>query len=174
MAKKTLWLATAAAAVAMNVVGCASTPEECDPSQDPGFFGKIGCTVSGSYDKRIEQKEQQVADLKSEIAILNQMTRELNAQDALLKGTYAERIRVLDSLKSDLYQLQNNLARKQALNTELQDKIAQMEAQIAELESEAETSVAGQKQLSEKRAKIEKLKATLVALTGELQSESQY
>ena len=41
---------------ALLLAGCASTPEECDPSQDQGFFGKIGCVVSGSYDERVEQR----------------------------------------------------------------------------------------------------------------------
>ena len=32
---------------AMLLTACTATPEECDPTRDPGFFNKIGCTFSG-------------------------------------------------------------------------------------------------------------------------------
>ena len=91
---------------ALLLAGCASTPEECDPSQDQGFFGKIGCVVSGSYDERVEQREQRVETLKAENQRLNQLARDLFAQDALVKAQVSEQNRMLDHAKSELYEVE--------------------------------------------------------------------
>ena len=50
---------------------CASTPEECNPGQrNQGFFGKMGCVVTGSYEARVNAKQQRVADLRAEVELL--------------------------------------------------------------------------------------------------------
>ena len=51
---------------AMLLTACTATPEECDPTRDPGFFNKIGCTFSGSYSERVEQKKVAVEQLRQE------------------------------------------------------------------------------------------------------------
>ncbi len=43
------------------LTACTNTPEECDPRQDLNLFSKISCSVSGSYEQRIDQKEQDLA-----------------------------------------------------------------------------------------------------------------
>ena len=59
-------LSLIAGATAVLLTACASTPQECDPSQDQGFFGKMGCVVTGSYEERVEQKQKHVDELKAE------------------------------------------------------------------------------------------------------------
>lgn len=149
--------------VAFLLSACASTPEECDPRQDQGFFGKIGCAVTGSYEQRVTTKEEQVASLQAENKRLNELIREINAKDALVRGDYATRQRELDQVKADLYSLQSKLAQKKALNNELQQKFDQANAQLVQMQSApASTSIA------EKERQISELEATLDELSTQM------
>ncbi len=150
---------------ALLLAGCASTPEECDPSQDQGFFGKIGCVVSGSYDERVEQREQRVETLKAENQRLNQLARDLFAQDALVKAQVSEQNRMLDHAKSELYEVERTLAQKKALDADLQDQIAQAKAQIDAIKKSNGSSQT-QAVIAKKQKQIDELNATLEQLQG--------
>ena len=58
--------------VPFALAGCSATPEECDPSVELNVFSKAACEFSGSYQKRIDQKdsvlraEQEVNDALSD------------------------------------------------------------------------------------------------------------
>ena len=150
---------------ALLLAGCASTPEECDPSQDQGFFGKIGCVVSGSYDERVEQREQRVETLKAENQRLNQLARDLFAQDALVKAQVSEQNRMLDHAKSELYEVERTLTQKKALDADLQDQIAQAKAQIDAIKKSNGSSQT-QAVIAKKQKQIDELNATLEQLQG--------
>lgn len=149
---------------ALMLTSCASTPEECDPSQDQGFFGKIGCTVSGSYDERIEQREARVESLKAENERLNQLARDLFAKDALVKGQISEQNRLLDHAQSELYALEGELAQKKALSSDLQDQITKAQEQIEALKKSNTGSAKTKAALAKKQKQIDELNATLEQL----------
>lgn len=143
---------------------CASTPEECDPSQDQGFFGKMGCVVTGSYEARVQAKEQKVADLKAEIESINQTTRDLHAQQRALMGDYFERLKVLDQTKSDLAALEQKLAKKKALSLDLQERIDKAQKQVSNMS----TRSAAAQSIAQKEKQIEELNAQLQALSNDM------
>ena len=143
---------------------CASTPEECDPSQDQGFFGKIGCSVSGSYEERINQREQRVETLKAENERLNQLARDLFAKDALVKGQISEQNRLLDHAQSELFALEGTLAKKKALSSDLQDQITKAQEQIDALKKANSKPSKTQAALAQKQKQIDELNATLEQL----------
>lgn len=143
----------------MLATGCASTPEECDPSQDVGFFNKIGCTVSGSYGERVEQKQQHIADLKAENERLNALTRSIYDESAKLRGEYATRVKTLDQIEDELYGIKDSLAQKKALNSSLEAKFKAAETQVNEMQRAGENQT-----LLEKQAQINELQATLEEL----------
>ena len=71
---------------ALMVSGCTMTPEECDPSNvDAGFFDKLGCVTSGSYDARIESKKQEIVKLNEEqkvlLAEIDELSKKIEAED---------------------------------------------------------------------------------------------
>lgn len=151
------------ASAAVLLSACASTPDECDPMQDQGFFGKIGCAVTGSYEERITIKEQHVENLKAENVRLNQLIREIQAQDALVQGDYAARQRELDKIRADLYDLQASLAQKKALDSKLQNKLNEVNEQLSNIQaSPASASIA------EKKKQIAELEATLDELSNQM------
>ncbi|MCK0533997.1 MULTISPECIES: hypothetical protein [unclassified Anaerobiospirillum] len=160
-----LKLTALAISASLLLSACASTPEECDPSQDQGFFGKMGCIASGSYGKRIEAKEKKVEELKAEAAQLNQLAREIHEMDRKLMGSYSERTAVLDKARSDLYNIESRLASKKALSADLQDKLANARDQIMKMNtpSAAEQTIAQkQKQIKELEAQLSELEAAMV------------
>ena len=157
-------LLVSSAALALMVTGCTSTPEECDPSQDPGFFNKMGCTFSGSYNERIQQKEQQVADLKAENERLNQLARDIFDKDTLLKANVGEKVRLLDKATAEINAVEASLAKKRALSSDLQDQIDDMRAKI----DKAKKSSGAQLTIKQKQKQIEELEAQLQELQDSL------
>lgn len=153
-------LSLVAAATALLLSACASTPEECDPSQDQGFFGKMGCVVTGSYEKRVEAKEARVEELKAETERLNALAREIHAKDRALMGGYLERARTLDKTRSELNAIQASLAKKKALSAELSDKLAAAKQQVNSMNTES----AANQTLKKKKAEIAELNKTLEEL----------
>lgn len=159
--------AAVGAASALMLSGCTTTPQECDPSQDQGFFGKIGCVVSGSYEARIDERQQRVAELKAENERLNQLARDLFAQDALVKADISEQNRMLDHARSELYAVESSLAKKQALSADLQEQIDEAKAQIDAIKQGNNMSQ-GQAAIVKKQKQIEELNATLEQLQAQL------
>lgn len=151
-----------ASALGMSLVlsACTTTAQECDPKLDPGFLNKMGCIVSGSYSERIEQKQQKIADLKAENARLNQLIRDINAQDAIVRGEQAQRLRELDRINEQLDSLSQQLSKKNALEGDLQQQLSQAKAQVNSMKKTDPNQSLLQKQLE-----IEKLEATLEALS---------
>lgn len=144
---------------------CASTPEECDPSQDQGFFGKMGCVVTGSYEARVNAKQQKVANLKDEIATINKMTRDIHDQNRALMGDYFARLQVLDKTKQDLMMLESQLAKKKALSIDLQEKIDALKNKVGTMS----TKSAASKSIAQKEKEIEALNAELEALSQSME-----
>lgn len=142
--------------VACLLSACASTPQECDPHQDQGFFGKIGCLTSGSYEQRVAEKEQYVEDLKAENQRLNQLVRQINDQNsALLLGDYSTRQRELDKIRGELYSVQRSLEQKKALDQQLQNKLKQANAQLNDMQRSSAAATIKEKQ--EQIAELEKV-----------------
>lgn len=156
---KALLLGTAA----LVLTACATTPQECDPRQDQGFFGKIGCVVTGSYEERVTTKEDTVKQLQAENARLNQLIRNIHQQDALVRGDMAERQRELDKVRSELYALENSLEEKKALDAQLQAKLQAANAQLSRMQATpASTTIA------EKEKQIAELESTLDELSEQM------
>lgn len=158
MAKLKLVAVSLSAALLLSA--CASTPEECDPSQDQGFFGKMGCVVTGSYDARVQAKQQNVDKLQSEIESINQMTRDIHAKHRALMGDYFARQKVLDQTTEDLYNLERKLAQKKALSVDLQERIDKAQQQVATMNTRASAS----QSIAQKEKQIDELRAQLDAL----------
>ena len=99
-------------ALATLICGCTVSKEECDPRVDPGFFNKLGCTVSGSYSQRVEDKKEHVAKLREELHALSQETAALNDEDALINEDRASAQRRLDRINAELLKLEQKVAVK--------------------------------------------------------------
>ncbi|WP_028884595.1 hypothetical protein [Taylorella asinigenitalis] len=70
------------------LAACQSSPQTCDPNVEMNFFDKLGCSTSGSYDKRIEQKE---ANLNAEQYRNKQLNYKKSQLESKRKATRAQR-----------------------------------------------------------------------------------
>ena len=112
---------------AMLLTACTATPEECDPTRDPGFFNKIGCTFSGSYSERVEQKKVAVEQLRQEQKDVLEAYQALEANRSKMIADRAERYRQLDKLDNDIAKVRSSLAKKNALTKEYQQKLDKLQ-----------------------------------------------
>ena len=104
--------------VALTLCGCSMTAQECDPSVDNGYFGKIGCTFSGAYSDRVEQKEIENERLRKENATLALLAEQIEDQNRLLYGTINDRAASLDAIVGTLDKLEAELKAKNKLTAE--------------------------------------------------------
>lgn len=160
-------LALSTASLLVLLAGCASTPEECDPSQDQGFFGKIGCSVSGAYGERINQKEQQLADLTAEHESLVALTNDLVAKDTLVKASYQDRMKELKKVSNEINSIEKSLKEKSALSSDLQMQINDVKNQIANMQSSGSSET-----LRKKQAQAKELQRVLDDLKNQIENES--
>lgn len=149
----------AIAASAFLLSACATSIEDCDPSVDNGFFGKIGCSVSGTYAKRVELKEAQNAKLLEQNKELAAIHEKLENDNRLLTGTVAQREKALNELKANVNALQKSLESKKKLNADTQESIDKMKAQIDKM-SESGGSILIQKR-EEQLKELQTIEANL-------------
>ena len=137
---------------ALFLAGCTMTAEQCDPSSDPGFFNKIGCTVSGSYAERVDTKEQDLKALETENERLRALHASINSEIVLVEGSMAQRQAQLNQIEGQLSDLRSSLASKNQLSQELENKLSQIESQVSTMQNtQASASIL------EKQAQLEKL-----------------
>lgn len=139
--------------------GCTMTPEECDPSSDPGFFNKIGCTVSGSYSQRVEQKEQNLAKMQDENGHLKKLLEQAQNEQAMLSANRQERQAQLSAIQSELASLRAELDAQSTQNKELAAAL-----QKAQDQAEAMQNSPGQQAVLERRMQLQELKDSLEEL----------
>ena len=112
---------------ALVLTACTSTPEECDPTRDPGFFNKIDSVFSGSYSQRVEQKKVEIEQLRQEQKDVLEAYQALEANRSKMIADRAERYRQLDKLDNDIAKVRSSLAKKNALTKEYQQKLDKLQ-----------------------------------------------
>lgn len=112
---------------ALVLTACTSTPEECDPTRDPGFFNKIDCVFSGSYSQRVDQKKVEIEQLRQEQKDVLEAYQALEANRSKMIADRAERYRQLDKLDNDIAKVRSSLAKKNALTKEYQQKLEKLQ-----------------------------------------------
>ncbi len=121
-------------ALLAGVAGCATGP--CDPTKDKNIFQVAGCEVNGGYQGRLDAKQQDLADAEA---------AQSRAEAALAKAqgnqdrAVTEKARLQASLADQRVRsarLRNDIAATQS-NTRLdQQKLAQLEQKMTELNAE--------------------------------------
>lgn len=110
---------------ALLLVGCANTPEECDPGT-AGFFDGISCQTSGAYDEEARQLDQK-AEAKE---------REASALDA-----------ELESLRSEEQRNQKQIAALERRVSAIDDRLADMRERLRDARQEKRASIADLQEL---------------------------
>ena len=145
--KKTLLKTAALLGAAVLLSACTNTPEECDPSVELNMFSKAACQFSGSYDKRIEQKEKLVLDAKTENAKFNKIYADIKAQQAKLDQSVGK--------------LTAELKQKAKGRQDLQAEIAEVEKQMKAVNNSGGSEMEKQAELEQLQRKLSNLQKAL-------------
>jgi len=143
--------------------GCAVTAEDCDPrNSDMGLGTKLGCSSRGVYAERIKEKEQTLLDEQQ----ANQMFRDVYTaleQEKLDVGKQRNQQQArYDALNRSLSKLLGEIKDKAKGNQKIEQKIAEIEKNIAKLQKEESPSVL------QKRHELQKLQDQIMALESDL------
>lgn len=155
-------------ALATLICGCTVSKEECDPRGDPGFFNKLGCTVSGSYSQRVEDKKAHVAKLREELHVFSQETAALNDEDALINEDRASAQRRLDRINTELLKLEQKVAVKAGQHSALMKQVASAKDQLKTVQTLPQNASIIEKQVQKQKLEAE-LDELLQAQTAALE-----
>ncbi len=141
------------------LTGCTMSAAECDPSTDPGFFNKIGCTVSGSYAQRVELKEAELQALQAENDKLTRIGRLLSDEESMLEGNLAQRRAQHQALVSEVESLRSALKAENQLTDNLNNQLKSLEEKSAALQQLPDNTplLERQQRLSELQAQYDQL-----------------
>ncbi|MFC0179846.1 hypothetical protein [Thorsellia kenyensis] len=143
------------------LAGCATDVKDCDPnSGDVSLVTKFNCQYSGTYQKRIDDRQKQLTDetaLNSELkSVVKELQQELNRQDM----EFGEAKAINDAARGRLNNLLQNLKQKTSSSQSLQ-------AQINEIETLVNQSPQSNSEI-EKRLQLEELKSKVSQLEQDL------
>lgn len=141
------------------LTGCTMSAAECDPSTDPGFFNKVGCTVSGSYAQRVELKEAELQALQAENDKLTRIGRLLSDEESMLEGNLAQRRAQHQALVSEVESLRSALKAENQLTDNLNNQLKSLEEKSAALQQLPDNTplLERQQRLSELQAQYDQL-----------------
>jgi peptidoglycan hydrolase CwlO-like protein len=151
MYKSTLRTAIASAAILPIVLsGCAVDKAGCDPAavRNAGFFTKLSCDVSGSYDARAQDQQAKLSQAQYENQALNSLLSELQAQNRDLQAGItvkrSERDRLVRDMNQYLAQIKAQTKNDQAIEQQIGlaqkelDRLQNLPAQASATQQQAQ------------------------------------
>ncbi len=117
-------LAAVVASLAASLLGCATSPGQCDP-KNVDFFKNTSCLASGAYSERQRSLQSTLASEQSQNAAFRAVLTELETEQAAVKGKlrgrqaeYARLDAAWGNLKRSLH---GELARNRALAARVEE-----------------------------------------------------
>lgn len=137
-----------AASVMMMATGCSISMKDCDPSVDPGFFQKLGCAATGTYNQRIEYKQRQLEKLQATNTELHDILNSLSSEQKMLSMNKSERVAEMSELQRKLNTMKTNLKNQKALSSDLEKKFNDYNKAIEDVKNLSDDSSDLEKQSS--------------------------
>lgn len=144
----------------MLLVGCATTPQDCDlHAQDPSFITKLNCSASGGYRQKIDQQEQQVLHSQQENELAKKELASTQGKQKSSNQLLASEQAKLTALRSDLTQTLNRLKSSKTKNKDSQQQIKRLqELQQQSLHASSESEIAAiERKVAEAKKKVDAL-----------------
>lgn len=143
------------------LTACSATPEECDPAVELSVFGKAACSFSGSYDKRIEQKEKILLDEKATSKELNSIYSQIKAQQNAVNQSAAQKKAQLAKLNKSVNSLTADLKKKAAGKSGLMKQINEVEQQLKNVNNSSASEAEKQLELQKLQSKLSSLQQAI-------------
>lgn len=146
--------------VPLVLANCSATPEECDPSIELNVFSKAACEFSGSYQKRIDQKD---ATLRSE----QKANSTLGDEYATIKKQQSKTRQNISNQSAQLNKLNKAANTNKAKLAQKQQELVELKKQIAAVKnSQTLTPEAKAKELQRLQSILAEREAAAAAAAG--------
>ena len=151
---------------ALLLSGCATDARDCDPTTgDVSIVTKFNCNYSGTWDKRVDDKQNTLAHeqvLNAEFKAVNEAIEKEKAQS---NASVASKRQSQQALQSSLNKLVAQLKTKTAGRADAQKQVADLEKSIKEAHNRPSESV------MQKQMELQKLQGQLAELQATLATQ---
>jgi len=151
---------------ALLLSGCATDARDCDPTTgDVSIVNKFNCNYSGTWDKRVDDKQNTLAHeqiLNAEFKAVNEAIEKEKAQS---HASVASKRQSQQALQSSLNKLVAQLKTKTAGRADAQKQVTDLEKSIKEAQNRPSDSV------MQKQMELQKLQGQLAELQTPLASQ---
>ncbi|WP_308569857.1 hypothetical protein [uncultured Haemophilus sp.] len=143
------------------LAACSATPEECDPNVEQSIWGKMACVNSGSYETRVQRKENELSQEQVKNADLQAKNK--RAQEAKNKSAKQlnQKKTALANLNSELQNDATLLKQKAQGNSDVLAKIQDVEQQMKQVNTSGASDEAKAKELQTLQRKLAAYKKAL-------------
>ncbi|AJZ88324.1 hypothetical protein RI049_19240 [Cedecea neteri] len=148
---------------AILLTGCATDARQCDPrTGDVNIITKFNCNYSGTWDKRVEEKQQTLQHEQAMNNEFNAVYAAIEQEKAQSNASVASQRKTQQTLDRSLSTLVAQLKTKTAGKAAAQKQLAALEKNIKEAQSRpAESVMQKQLELQELQGQLSELQSTL-------------
>ena len=118
------------------LVGCATTPGDCDPGKD-SFYNNTSCLASGAYRQRQRNLETELAAERSRNAAFQAVLAELRLEQSQARSTLKEREARYAKADAAWRDLKRSLDAERKQNAALSSRIDQIDNEVKARKSSA-------------------------------------
>jgi len=151
---------------ALLLSGCATDARDCDPTRgDVSIVNKFNCNYSGTWDKRVDDKQNTLAHEKILNAEFKAVNEAIEKEKAQGHASVASKRQSQQALQSSLNKLVAQLKTKTAGRADAQKQVADLEKSIKEAQNRPSDSV------MQKQMELQKLQGQLAELQTTLATQ---
>lgn len=146
-------------AILTALTACSVSPEQCDPSVETSVWNKMACTSSGTYDHRVQQKEQALQSEQAKNATLNQTYANTQQQVTASQRKVVQKKAELAKLNKSVTAYTAQLKQKAKGKEDVLAEIKKVEQELNNINSSSATDEAKQAEIKALKHKLEVLQA---------------
>lgn len=143
--------------------GCATDARDCDPTTgDVSIITKFNCNYSGTWDKRVDAKQNTLAHEKVLNAEFKAVNEAIEKEKAQSNASVASKRQSQQALQTSLNKLVAQLKTKTAGRADAQKQVADLEKSIKEAQNRrSDSEMQKQMELQKLQGQLADLQATL-------------
>lgn len=150
---------------ALLLAGCATNARDCDPTAgDVSIITKFNCNYSGTWDKRVEQKQQTLQHEQQLNTEFNAVYAAIEQEKKQSNASVASKRKSQQALQRSMNNLIAQLKQKNADRADVQKQIAALEKKMKEAQNRPSASeMEKQMELQKLQGQLSELQQTLAA-----------
>src|SRR5471030_301631 len=148
---------------AVVLSGCATHAADCDPTTgDVSIVAKFNCNYSGTYDKRVESKQQTLVHEQELNTEFKAVYAAIEQEKTQVDGDLKQRQATNDALNKSMNNLLAQLKKKAAGQARYKKQISELETTLQQAQNQPSKSV------MDKKMELEELRSQVASLQQDL------